>query len=60
MTDLIPQAVYVVKLCSGEERHWQYMGQDVLARSLWRDMETGLSFNETSLLYVWEIVGKAP
>lgn len=58
MISLEPQAIYLIRLCSGEQRRWQYLGTDVLARTLWRDMETGREFSETSLMYVWEIIGR--
>ncbi len=48
--------VYLVRLCSGEERHWCYEGSDARDTAWWRDVETGISFSESSLLYVWEIV----
>jgi hypothetical protein len=56
MKELAENAIYLVQLCSGEHRRWQYLGQDLLTRSVWRDMETGREFNEASLMYVWEIV----
>lgn len=51
-------SIYRIKLCSGEIRRWQFLRMDGLSRSVWRDIDTGLEFNETSLLYVWEVVGK--
>ena len=56
MNELVESAIYLVQLCSGEQRRWQYLGQDSLSRIAWRDMETGREFNEASLMYVWEIV----
>jgi hypothetical protein len=58
MKELAANEIYLVQLCSGEQRRWQYLGQDFLTRSVWRDMETGREFNEASLMYVWEIVGR--
>jgi len=58
MITLEPQVIYLIKLCSGEQRRWQYLRTDGLTRTVWRDMDTGREFNETSVLYVWEIVGK--
>lgn len=58
MMILEPLSIYRIKLCSGEQRRWQFLRMDGLSRSIWRDLDTGLEFNETSLLYVWEVVGK--
>jgi hypothetical protein len=58
MTELEVQAVYRIRLCSGEERRWRFLGHDALSRTRWRDMDSGREFNETSLLYVWEIIGR--
>lgn len=57
-TILEPLSIYRIKLCSGEQRRWQFLRMDGLSRSVWRDVDTGLEFNEASLLYVWEVVGK--
>jgi hypothetical protein len=51
--------IYDIELCSGESRHWQYLGPDSRAQIWWRDTESGLEFSEASLMYAWHIVGKA-
>lgn len=48
--------VYVVRLCSGEERRWRCEGSDARGARWWRDLETGMSFSEASLMYVWEVL----
>lgn len=48
--------VYVVELCSGEKRRWRHCGVDGRGVGWWRDMETGVEFSDTSLLYVWQIL----
>ena len=47
---------YVIELCSGELRHWRYLGPGAQSTARWRDMETGLEFSETSVMYAWRIV----
>lgn len=54
--ELLPGAVYLVELCSGEQRHWRYLGPPGVENPRWRDIETGSEFGETSLLYAWRIV----
>ncbi|KON81844.2 hypothetical protein PA01_09805 [Azoarcus sp. PA01] len=54
-----PDRVYVVELCSGELRHWRFLGVDRRESAWWRDEETGRTFSEASLMYVWEIVAEA-
>jgi hypothetical protein len=49
-------ATYVIKLCSGEQRRWRFLGQDRQGAAWWRDLETSLEFNEGSLMYAWQIV----
>lgn len=51
-------ALYEIELCSGEHRCWEYLGKDSRSLTWWRDVETGLEFNEGSLMYVWWVVGK--
>ena len=51
-------AVYVVELCSGEQRRWCYRGVDRRGVGWWKDMETGVEFSDTSLLYVWQLLRK--
>ena len=48
--------VCLIRLCSGEERRWRYEGSDARGAVWWRDVETGASFSESSLLYVWEVL----
>ncbi|HET7833065.1 MAG TPA: hypothetical protein VFK88_08895 [Gallionella sp.] len=57
MTELVLNAIYRIKLCSDDEiRQWQYLGPDSRSLIWWRDVETGAEFNESSLMYAWEIV----
>ncbi|MBK8522946.1 MAG: hypothetical protein IPL58_01725 [Betaproteobacteria bacterium] len=49
-------AVYLVELCSGEQRRWRHCGVDGRGVGWWQDMETGVEFSEASLLYVWQIL----
>jgi len=44
-------AVYLVALCSGEQRRWRYLGPDARGAIWWRDLETGREFSESSLMY---------
>ena len=55
-----PQAgtLYLVELCSGEERHWRCLGRDARGQAWWRDVETGQEFSESSLMYAWKITGR--
>lgn len=50
---------YAVRLCSGELRCWRFEGADARGLGWWRDVETGLSFSEASLMYAWQIEGDA-
>ena len=47
---------YLIALCSGEERHWRYLGQDARGATWWRDLETELEVSESSLMYAWTVV----
>jgi hypothetical protein len=58
MTELKPNSVYRIELCSGEIRRWRYLGLDDRSQVWWRDMETGLEFNESGLMYAWQILGE--
>lgn len=49
---------YVVELCSGERRRWRYLGPDARGLAWWRDEETGRTFSEASLMYVWALVAE--
>jgi len=51
--------VYVIELCSGELRRWSFLGLDRRETAWWRDEETGRTFSEASLMYVWKIVAEA-
>lgn len=59
MDALVVNAVYLIELCSGEMRQWQYLGSDSRRLIWWRDVETDQEFNENSLSYAWQIRGKA-
>ncbi len=58
MANLVPNAIYRIALCDGEHRLWQYLGPDERSHIWWRDVETGAEFNESSLMYAWEIVSE--
>lgn len=49
---------YRVRLCSGELRCWRFEGADARGLVWWRDVDTGLSFSEASLMYAWQIEGE--
>ncbi len=51
-------AIYLIALCGGEVRRWQYLGQDDRSEPRWRDVETGREFSESSVMYAWEIIGR--
>ena len=50
---------YTIRLCSGELRCWRFKGADARELGWWRDVDTGLSFSEASLMYAWQIEGEA-
>ncbi|MCG2578016.1 hypothetical protein LZ012_13560 [Dechloromonas sp. XY25] len=54
--ELLPGAVYLVELCSGEQRHWQYLGPFGPENQRWWDIETEHEFGEASVLYAWKII----
>jgi hypothetical protein len=58
LPELEPQGIYRIQLCNGEQRRWQYLRTDALTRIIWRDMEAGTEFSETSLIFAWEIIGR--
>lgn len=58
MIELIPLTVYVIELCSGECRRWQYIGEAGNEQIVWIDVDTGREFNESSLMYAWSIIGR--
>lgn len=49
--------IYVIELCSGELRHWRYLGPSGDSKVWWRDMEAGFEFSENSVMYAWRIIG---
>ena len=59
MQDLVVHTRYLIELCSGEQRCWEYLGPDGRGVVWWRDTEGGREFSEDSLLYAWKIVGEA-
>lgn len=62
MVQPVRNEVYVIELCSGERRRWQYLGPDGRGVDWWKDVESGQEFHEGSLMYAWQIVeeGEAP
>lgn len=62
MSELVPVAgrVYRIELCSGELRRWRCLGDDARGQPCWRDLESGMEFNEGSLMYAWRLVGEEP
>ena len=54
--ELLLGAVYLVELCSGEQRHWQYLGPFGSENQRWWDIETAREFGEGSVLYAWKII----
>jgi hypothetical protein len=57
-----PQAgrLYLIELCSGEQRRWRCLGSDARGAFWWRDEESGLEFTEASLMYAWTILKELP
>ena len=55
---MAPQAwrLYLVELCSGEQRRWRYLGADPQQLGWWRDEDTGMTFSEAGVMYAWHIV----
>lgn len=53
-----PNQTYVIELCSGEQRRWRLLGPDSRSQIWWCDLETGREFNETSMMYSWQIARK--
>ena len=58
MIELTTSSIYRIELCSGEERHWRYLGPDSRAVIWWIDLENGHEFNEASLMYAWKVIAK--
>lgn len=51
-----PRAIFRIELCSGEIRHWRYLGADARSQVWWQDVESGHEFSESSLMYAWRIL----
>lgn len=60
MMGLVINKIYEIELCSGEIRHWQYLGTDSRRLVWWMDVETKTEFHEGALMYSWSIVGPKP
>lgn len=58
MPDVVINAVYLVELCSGEQRHWKFLGPDSRHLVWWLDLESGQALSESSLMYAWAIKGR--
>ena len=58
-TRLESKRIYEIELCSGERVRWQYLGPDSSSAIWWRDLETGIEFNEASRMYAWRVIGFA-
>lgn len=56
MTELRSGAIFRIELCSGEIRRWKYLGPDARSVTWWRDVDSGLEFNESSLMYAWRVI----
>ena len=50
--------IYSIRICSGEQKVWRYLGVGEGGRVWWCDSSTGIVFNEESILYAWEVVGE--
>lgn len=50
-------SIYSIRICSGEQKVWRYLGVGEGGRVWWCDSSTGIVFNEESILYAWEVVG---
>lgn len=55
MPELVINAIYVVELCSGEQKRWKYLGQDSRRLVWWLDLESKQEFNESALMYAWVV-----
>ena len=55
MPELVINAVYLVELCSGEQKRWKYLGQDSRRLVWWLDLESKQEFNESALMYAWVV-----
>lgn len=51
-----PGGIYLIELCSGEQRRWRHLGSEGECGTWWRDLETGREFSEASVLYAWSIL----
>jgi len=54
----VPLAIHEIELCSGERRHWQYLGAGAGGQGVWRDLEDGREFGEQTLMYAWRILDR--
>lgn len=58
MPEPVAGRIYLIALCSGEQRRWRCLGYDARGTMRWCDLESGLEFGEASLMYAWTILGE--
>lgn len=61
-TRLIPRPGqrYLIGLCCGDTRTWEFVGVDSRSLEWWRDCETDKEFSDASLMYAWWIIEALP
>lgn len=55
-----PGQRYLIGLCCGDTRVWEFVGVDARSFEWWRDTETGQEFSDASLMYAWWIIEALP
>ena len=55
-----PGQRYLIGLCCGDTRIWEFIGVDARTFEWWKDTETGKAFSSASIMYAWWIIEAQP
>ena len=55
-----PGQRYLIGLCCGDARTWEFIRVDARSFEWWRDTETGNEFSSAGVMYAWWIIEALP
>lgn len=55
-----PGQRYLIGLCCGDARIWEFIRVDARSFEWWRDTETGNEFSSAGIIYAWWIIEALP
>ncbi len=55
-----PGQRYLIGLCCGDARIWEFIRVDARSFEWWRDTETGNEFSSAGVMYAWWIIEALP